>query len=182
MVSQKKPLEKYRQYERKIASTMNELLVLTEDEFHFKPNENSWSASQVLNHLIGVERGTLHYLRKKLKYGGIPKAGLLSMLRNLALKGLLYSPIRYKIPSVLSQPSDGGSLESISNQWSELRKEWKNFLENFPNEYLDKAVFRHPIVGRISISQTVDFLIAHYAHHLKQLRRIKKSRLPKKTA
>ncbi|MDA0195989.1 MAG: DinB family protein [Bacteroidetes bacterium] len=173
-MQQKTLLEKYGELENDNAVIMSELSHLSDEAFHFKPNEHSWSSAQVLNHLIATETGTLQYIRKKMKYGGIPAVGFSSKVRTMAMKALLYSAIRFKIPQALSQPTSEGSMDSINSNWLNLRKDWKEFLENFPTDHLSKGVFKHPIFGRLSISQTIDSLIAHQAHHKKQLIRIRK--------
>lgn len=174
MSYREKVLAKYVQLQTENASLMQDIKQFDETQLLYQPNENNWCIIQVLNHLRNTEVGTLRYIQKKVKYGGLKKVNLSSGLRAFLMRSVNNSSIRFKMPTVLSQPSTDGTLESIQHEWSDLRSEWKGFIEQFPIEYLNKAVFKHPIFGRLSFSQTMDSMISHQNHHKKQINRIKK--------
>ena len=152
---------------------ISELKRLNPEQLSYKQSAESWSIIQVLNHLLATEQGTLGYVKKKLKYGGLKEVNWSSGFRAFLMRSVNNSSIRFKMPSALSAPSEEGSLSSIEDQWSTLRDDWKDCLRTFPNESLDKAVFRHPIFGRLSFLQTMDSMITHQNHHVKQIKRIK---------
>lgn len=165
---------KYEQLETINADLMAELEKLSSENLFFKPDENSWNIMQVLDHVKNAEVGTLRYIRKKMKYGGVKKTNWSAKIRASLMRMVNNSSVRFKMPSVLPQPEASDSLETVQKEWQALRVEWKDYLESFPQEYLDKAVFKHPIFGRLSLSQAVDSMISHQNHHIKQIRRIKK--------
>ncbi|MEQ9424260.1 MAG: DinB family protein [Cyclobacteriaceae bacterium] len=170
-----KLLEKYNQLEKDNLAIISKIESFPVDLHDKKPTTDSWNIIQVLNHVKGAEEGTLGYIKKKLHFGGIPKADFTAPLRVLAMKTLLYSPIRYKMPAVLKQPSDQGSLESIKTEWDELRLKWRELINEFPEENQNLAVFKHPIFGRLKLNQAIDSMIAHQSHHEKQVNRILKA-------
>ena len=153
---------------------MNELDQLNEEELHFKTNDKSWNILQVLDHVKNAERGTLIYIGKKLKYGGLKKVHWSAGFRTAAMNMVNNSSLKFKMPSVLPQPQAAGSLQEVRQDWDKLREEWKQCLNNFPHEPLDKAIFKHPIFGRFSLLQAMDSMISHQNHHIKQIKRIRK--------
>ena len=42
-------------------------------------------------------------------------------------------------------------------------------VENFPKEKMNKAVFKHPRAGLLSMNQTMSFFINHVKHHIQQI-------------
>ncbi len=170
-----KVLTKYEQLQDENALIMQDLKKLESTELNYKSNDKKWNIIQVLNHIKSTEAGTLKYIHKKMKYGGLKMTNWSAGTRAFLMRSLNNSSIKFKMPSVLTQPSVDGSLQSIQNEWNELRDQWRTFIKNFPDEDLNKAVFRHPIFGRLSLLQTMDSMISHQNHHKKQINRIKKT-------
>ncbi len=168
-----KILSKYAQLEAENASLIKEIEKLEESQLNYKSSPEKWCIIQVLNHLKNTEVGTLSYIQKKIKYGGLQNVNWSAGIRAFLMRSVNNSSIKFKMPSVLTPPSSDGTLDNIQIEWRDLRAEWKEFIEHFPMEYLDKAVFRHPIFGRLSFMQTMDSMISHQNHHRKQIRRIK---------
>lgn len=136
--------------------------------------KEGWSVLQIVEHLIMSENGTLDYLRRKaqapaaeLESAGEQEAEVSRKL-NLALK----SDQRWEAPPVLAPPRGDQPLERLIEQWSDLRAQWKKFLDELTPEYYDKKMFRHPLDGRLNIEQTVSFVEHHIRHHVHQLRRL----------
>lgn len=150
-----------------IASWPTERLMASPDE--------GWNALQIVEHLIMSENGTLEYLNRKaqaaaeeLEAAGEQEAEVSRKL-NLALK----SDQRWEAPAVLAPPRGDQPLTRLEEQWSDLRGRWKKFLEELPEAYHNKKMFRHPLAGRLNIEQTLSFVEHHIKHHVHQLRRLK---------
>ena len=167
-------LDKYQLLEQRNKAIMDELEQLESDALYRRLRPDSWNIIQVLNHVRVAEEGTLGYIKKKMKYGGIKSTDWSNPIRARLMTVVNNSSLRFKMPSVLKPPSDEGSIPEIKAQWAELRVSWKEYIRNFPEEYLDKAVFKHPIFGRLSLTQAMDSMITHQNHHYKQIKRIKK--------
>ncbi len=148
----------------------------SDKELRFK-TEGSWSAAQVMEHIVFSETGTLGYLKKKTS-GGFDTIEMISdehRKNGDALKNRLESNEQYKAPAMLPEPVGDLTREEIISRWDEARKGMKEFLTTFPAEHFDKLVFRHPLAGPINILHTLDFLGAHIGHHIPQIERIKQS-------
>ena len=89
--------------------------------------------------------------------------------RSMALGLALKSPFKFKAPPMLTNMPEKYDIKELKAKWDTIRKNFSVTLENFPGELLNKAVFEHPKVGWLNISQTLDFLQDHFDHHKKQV-------------
>jgi hypothetical protein len=120
--------------------------------------------------VITAEAGTLGYVSKKMKGGkSLPRAGLVSRARLLALQAALASPFRFKAPGVTADVPEEIEPEELVARWQEVRSGWAERLEGFPDELLDRMVFRHGMVGLMGLPDTLRFLRSHLAHHARQV-------------
>lgn len=135
--------------------------------------EGQWSVNQVLTHLSNAEFGILRYIEKKMQgMDSLKDKNAWSMVRSVLLKGLLLSPLKYKMPKQLPEPSNELSYDQLKHQFTKNRQRIEALIKSFPEEALDKLIFRHPFAGRLSLYQTLIFMKDHYSHHLKQIDRI----------
>lgn len=136
---------------------------------------NGWSILQVFSHLNEAEEASLNYMKKKVQAGDKMEAmGFLNNVRMKLTNMALSSSLKWKAPSYISSPHEPVSLEEIENQWLKTRKSIADFVADYPEEYLNKLVYKHPMGGRQDLSNAVDSFIYHQAHHLHQIKRIKK--------
>jgi hypothetical protein len=134
--------------------------------------DGGWSVLQILQHVITAEEGTLRYMSKKMLAGAsLPQAGLKSRLRLLALQMVLASPFRFRAPGATGDVPDETDPAELRARWNAVRASWKELLDTFPGELLDRMVFRHGMVGLMSLYDTLDFLQAHLARHVRQVER-----------
>ena len=156
------------------AQMMSELHKLTPEQLLFKPNEGAWNILQVLDHVKNAELGTLIYIKKKLKYGGLKKTNWSAGIRKNLMNSINNSPVKFKMPKILPQPNAANNLDEVKEDWGKIREQWNKQLDEYPEEHLDKAIFKHPIFGRFSLLQAMDSMISHQNHHIHQINRIKK--------
>ena len=144
------------------------------EQLNYKPSENQWSISQVINHIIESETGTNKYINYRLKnIHEQPSVGLTNFLKSKVLNKKLKSNQKFKVPSVLSEPETGENYAAIKEKWDKARLYLIQTVENYPKEQLNKAVFKHPRAGLLSMSQTLAFMINHLNHHIPQIERLR---------
>ena len=133
-------------------------------------SDGGWSALQVLHHVIAAEAGTLSYASKKMQGGtALPRAGLLSRLRLLGLQAAMVSPLRFKAPGMTADVPREIDPDELRARWDEVRAGWEKLLESFPEEILDRMVFRHGFAGLMGLPDTLGFMQAHLEHHARQV-------------
>ena len=135
--------------------------------------DGGWSVLQVLHHVITAEAGTLGYISKKMQAGAsLPRAGLVSRLRLLALQLGNASPLRLRAPGATADVPAEVDPEELRVRWDGVRAQWKRLLDGFPDELLDRMVFRHGMVGLMGLPDTLSFLKSHLDHHARQVERL----------
>ena len=149
---------------------LNNLVDYTAEELNFKPSENEWSISQVVEHLIESETGVNKYINFKLKnIKEQPKAGIRSFLNSKVLNKKLKSNEKFKVPKVLSEPELGNDYSDLKEKWDNSRMFLIKTVETFPKGKIKKAIFNHPVAGLLNMHQTMLFLINHLDHHIPQI-------------
>ena len=149
---------------------LNNLVDYTAEELNFKPSENEWSISQVVEHLIESETGVNKYINFKLKnIKEQPKAGIRSFLNSKVLNKKLKSNEKFKVPTVLSEPELGNDYSDLKEKWDNSRMFLIKTVETFPKGKIKKAIFNHPVAGLLNMHQTMLFLINHLDHHIPQI-------------
>lgn len=138
-----------------------------------QPAAGGWSAAQVLFHVVEAERLSLAYLLKKTqKPELIPSSGVFSAVKSRALSLFLKLPLRVSAPARTADVPDSIEMAVLERDWDEVRSGWREFLEQFPSELSGKAIYKHPVAGRLNLEQTLRFLVDHLERHLGQIDRV----------
>ncbi|MBC8084096.1 MAG: DinB family protein [Hymenobacter sp.] len=149
------------------------------DKTHQAPAAGQWSAAQVVHHLLIAETGINHYIEKKLRgTEELQKAGLSHRLKSLLLRVLLRVPgFRFKAPPRLKEltPDQVAPLPQLRQEWDAGRRCLERILNEYPDQLLNRAIFKHPRSGMLTIYQTLDFMVDHILHHQRQLERISRA-------
>jgi hypothetical protein len=136
------------------------------------PGPGRWSALQVLHHVVETEAATLGYIRKKMQAGAsLPRAGLGSHLRRAAVQLGLALPLRFRAPAVVAVVPEVIDPAALRARWEEVRVGWRQQLEALPAHLEARLLFRHPVAGRMGLSDTLAVLQAHLDHHVLQVER-----------
>lgn len=150
-----------------------ELAGYSEAELNNQPRPGSWSAVQVLHHLILTETLALKYLRKKLSFEPkLEPAGWKEKAREWFLALYFRTGLKRRAPANISgdQLPQEATLAATSAEWRALRQEYRAYLSSLGPTLFEKSVFNHPIVGRLSLSGMLYFHYLHFRHHRKQVR------------
>ena len=98
---------------------------------------------------------------------------LASWWRLIALVVALRSPLRVRAPAVVAKVPEHRGLDEMLEQREGLREGWRAFVAGYPDELLDRACYRHPFAGRLSLGQCLITIQEHLTHHAKQVARIR---------
>lgn len=170
-------LKKWEELEAAKNAAMSILSSSTEVQRNYKPSSESWSMIQVIQHILFSEGGTLGYMVKKTSSGWevLDRVGEEQVANGARLVDRLASGEKYKAPSVLPEPDGEESFESLETRWNALREQYAQFLNQLPNEFNDRLIFKQPAAGMLTLDYTLDFLTEHIKHHLPQLEALKSS-------
>jgi uncharacterized damage-inducible protein DinB len=149
---------------------------LAEDELNTSHAEGKWSIGQILFHVIKVERITLISLQKYIKeLENLEEATTKNVLSSQLLKRAMQSDRKFKAPDIVANVPERVTLSELSDKWNQIRNKLNLILDDFPQSAENKLVFDHPYAGKLNIIQTLDFLVEHLRHHLRQIENIIKN-------
>ncbi len=144
------------------------------EQLNQQPALTAWSATQVLNHLLLSEKYSQQYCEKKLSFEPqLAKAGIADNFRTFLVSFYFKLPMKVEAPKYINTDAlpKETKLDDLKKHYREQREELAGFLLNLDQQYLDKAVYKHPFAGRLSISGMLRFFEVHFAHHRKQIYR-----------
>lgn len=142
------------------------------DALNRPPAPNKWSATQIMNHLILSEKYSVAYCEKKLSFRpALKKGGITAGLKSALVRWYLLSPLKFNAPTGIGSDAlpKEDTLDNIHTNWLNERKKLKKFIDNLPEEYIDKEIYKHPFGGRLTIHGMMGFFEAHYKNHKKQI-------------
>lgn len=134
------------------------------------PRDGAWSVVQVLHHVLLAEELSIAYIGRKAQVEA-GRAGPIERLRSWALSLALRSPLRFTAPPMSTELPERDSLPAVAARWEENRDHMRQVLSAIPPDGVDRAIYRHPIVGMMSVDQAVRFFEDHLAHHERQIER-----------
>lgn len=160
---------------------MNLIRSLSAENYLRQPDQFTWSAGQIANHLYLSERQTLAYLKKKLSY---PDQLLPFSIRSwwslYAANFILWSPVKVKAPPQINMWKETEILspDDLNRKWNEIREEMNILISDHLPRFNRHLVFNHPFTGRMTMLQMLVFFNHHIAHHQRQMKRVlKKNRI-----
>lgn len=173
-VNKESILQKYAAYCQRVEALLGLMEPYDDERLNRAPAPGSWSAIQVAHHLLLVESLALRYVEKKLSFQpDLRRAGFREWHNLLVLRVYLHTPLKFRAPDAVGEQHlpAFATLADTRRQWEAVGAAWQAFLEKMPENLCDKAVFRHPMVGRLSWSGTFAFFQAHLERHRRQLLR-----------
>lgn len=160
----------FTQIEQHFEKLYQQLGLLNEAIIHQPVAENKWSCLQQMVHVNLSFEGTINYIQKKmLQPELIPEAGITNTIKSKLLNRALNSDTRFKAPKGLDVVDVKTTLTAARESTQTQLQRLKEILELYPDTMLKKAVFKHPVAGRITMAQTLAFLDAHLMHHERQI-------------
>lgn len=129
-----------------------------------------WSAGQTLWHVIRAMELSLDYLQFKLAQPHqFSNAGIGTNIRSFLLNRNLRSRRKFKAPAATANVPEQTTQAALLQYQETQLKRLSAILETFPQALLRKEVYKHPVAGRITLRQMLQFMTAHTFHHAMQL-------------
>lgn len=164
----------YQNLETELETLFSDLEKYSHEQLTKKPASGGWSATETMHHLRLSERMSAAYCKKKLSFHPkLKKAGMMTRVRSKFVDYYLRSPLKFKAPKYIDGDNlpNNTSLQDLKALWGEERKALGEFIDQLPEEYRDKEVYKHPFGGRLDIKGMLEFFESHFKHHKKQIYR-----------
>ncbi|MEO6130984.1 MAG: DinB family protein [Saprospiraceae bacterium] len=167
----------FERMDQKKRALMAEIRKLSPDDYVRHPDQLTWSAGQIANHLYLSERLSLVYLKKKLSYPDtlIPYH-IKSRWSLFMVNFILWSPFKVRAPASIDMWAEKEVLipDELDARWNSVRTELSALIAEHENKFGNHLVFNHPFAGRMTMRQMLIFFNHHLAHHLRQINRVLK--------
>jgi len=160
--------------ERRTRRLLDELCTWTPEQLRFRPSPASWSALELIEHLILAERAVSEMMRSNISEERDVR--MRDRFRSALVLGLMALPLRLNVPDTVKQimPSEmQPDLRSLRDSWSGDRCDLADFLGRLSTADRNLGVFRHPVGGWTTASGAMVFLRLHLWHHWYQFRRLR---------
>lgn len=148
-----------------------------EAEGHFKPSPESWSITEITEHLFWAEHGgiagmwkTLHAIRE-----GKMERTFESIHKDLGIDAIIdrtWKP-KEEVPAVAA-PRMGGTLVFWRSALLSLQLILDDFGTDLQDTELRLQAHPHPISGPMDFQQRLEFLAFHIKRHHEQALRVRK--------
>lgn len=149
---------------------INEISVLTTDELNQKPNINTWSISQVCQHIALAETSFAKAIRYGLKQADNPK----SELRPIHL--ITDRSRKVNAPEMVIPSEEQLDLQQIMNSLTESRVFSIHILDQVDDpSVLSRRTVVHPLFGELPLKQWAELIYLHEDRHIEQIKEIKAS-------
>ncbi len=157
-------------------SFLNDLAAWNPAQLGLCCKTGSWSALQVLDHVVRTERGILAEMQQNVPQ--CDRVPLVHRVKSDLLILLMRSPARVRVPSLVAPvilPGYEPDLLKLTGAWNDTQTQFGLWVGELRENQTAYAGFRHPVSGWMSVSQAVMFLAAHVRHHRYQLGRIRRN-------
>jgi len=166
-------IEAFNKLKNNYTNLLELVSILNVNQLNNNLEADKWSCGQIMEHLQMSFGFTMLYLNKKISQPElIPVAGFKSTLRYWLIKFVLNSPIKVKAPKGVDNVPEVTTIEQINQGVNKNLRALEEFINRYPFELNQKAIFKHPLAGRINLYQTIQFLNDHLMHHDRQIRQI----------
>jgi uncharacterized damage-inducible protein DinB len=153
---------------------LSEVAAMTADQLVFRPAPDSWSALDVVEHLVRVEEAILSRIREReprTLREALWAKGALALMRVYFAVGR-----RFKVPTQVIVPLGGVTLSDLAARWDAAHAALRARVNLLDPEELARPLMRHPQLGLLTPRETLIFLLRHMAHHRRQIHRIRRAR------
>jgi DinB superfamily len=141
----------------------------------FRPEANAWSATEVLDHVVLAEAGTIADVEAALAQPHLVEDAERRGVH--ALHRALRSQKKYQVPDAAEMilPRAHVSLLEVIGRWEQTRQHLRSLLERLSPADAAGGVFHHPYAGWMTVQEVMEHLGDHLYHHEFQLERVRAS-------
>ena len=157
------------------SSYINKVAALTEEQAHWKPAPDVWSAVENTEHLYWAEHGGIWGMWRAFhaKRAGTPIWEGERIHNGLPIEEIVARTWQPKevVPAVAA-PRMGGPSAFWLSALTSLQEPLSDLADALADEELDTLIHPHPISGPLNIRQRFEFLRFHIDRHRNQVGRL----------
>lgn len=136
---------------------------LTNEQFNEKPDPESWSPKEIIDHLVRMEQTILIGIKKELANPMSQKA------RKKPIQLSTLRIIKVKAPTYTEPSHEYKRTEEMKRELHKVRMELLSLYKSNHLSTLKEKSLKHPIFGQVPLIQWFEFTGLHEKRHAKQL-------------
>jgi uncharacterized damage-inducible protein DinB len=163
---------------REIDETRNRLTEtvsgLTENELNYRPDENSWTAAELVEHVAKTEASLVPLVVRLLKNAeadGAASDGTLNPPVSLIDEHEMVKNAKLQAPEMI-RPEGAATLAESLAKLNETRETIRGLRARVEAVDSSNTAFPHPFIGKMNLYQWLAFIGLHEARHLAQIEKI----------
>lgn len=151
---------------------LSDVAALSPDGQRWRAEAATWTALEVLEHLVLAERVVLGDLQTA---AGRPEYVISGAhrIRAAIVWLVLRFGVRVRVPAEEMLPKGQHSFPELRTTWEAQHHALRKLVTRLDTRALQRMIFRHPIAGPLNTWQALRLLIAHLGTHQRQLQRIR---------
>lgn len=147
---------------------MNEITLLSDDEFNKRYESNKWSVAQVCHHLVLTEK-----IFTKVIDLGLKKIDSYKTERT-NINFITDRRKKIEAPDIVKPNSETMEVQQIIDSLNDSRTKFLDVLNTIKDDSkLAEKSAKHPIFGDLPLEQWIELLYLHEQRHIEQIREIK---------
>ncbi len=157
--------------EAKRQALLAKVSAMTPAERQWRESPGTWSAVEIVEHLVLAEQVVIGDLREAASRAHAPRS-LGERLQALIVALVLRLGVRVEVASEAMRPIGTLSFDRLRDRWDAQHRALRAYAEGADAAQQRRRVFRHPIAGPLDLQQMLGLLDAHLASHQRQLERL----------
>jgi hypothetical protein len=137
-----------------------------------RPGPDRWSILEIVEHLVIAERDVFRGFPEIMELKA-RRRGFKARFAYVVVMLVLRAGIPVKVPSRAMVPRGERSLDELRGEWDENFRRLRDYAAGLDREGVQRAVFRHPVAGPITLAQALRLDRVHLARHARQIRRLR---------
>lgn len=147
---------------------VQQINILSNEEFNRKPGPEMWSIAQVCQHLVLVEQATLRAIDWGLKQNKNTN------LERKKVELILDRTKKIQAPKIVEPAFEPLDVEQTIDLLSNSRQKLMSFLSTLEDKsILTKKSVKHPALGELPLDQWIELIYLHEQRHIEQIKEIK---------
>lgn len=169
-LSYKDSLNNY--YDETAVALENEISGISEAQMQFKPSEENWSVSQIMEHIIATEKMLLANVKELTSQPeNTERKSEVKVSDDQLVTGIVDRTQKFKAPKELEPIGKYDSPEEALEDFRKVREEIKGYLDGFHGN-MRNHISDSP-AGAVDAHQSMLFIAAHTARHTLQIQELK---------
>lgn len=162
------------QIQERRSALLAEIALLSPEAQQWRGQPNSWSALDILEHLVLAEQYVLGDLSTASERVG-QSLTTAERFKSVAVWVVLRFGIRARVPARAMKPVGGATFDELRQRWDAKHEQLTVFASGLTGSALRRRIFRHPIAGPMHTEQALRMMYAHMGTHQRQLARLEQS-------